>query len=288
VQLPDVVRSYNRYAYCLNNPLAHTDLSGEKWWHWLLAAVGVVGIDPVSTITSVALTTGTLGTGAGVTFASAIATTGMAAGTAQSLDFGVTFFGTLFSGDTQWGGRRFENSLKLIRGLLQIDENRGFWANAGILLSRWTWESPQTIAGLGYSHFRNFTGNVDRVDYFGGATFVINENASKRNGVSLGNFININIDDEITGSFQDRVLSDPLFMHEYGHTFDSRNFGLSYLFAIGIPSLISADNSKWQQEKGYSTHDEYWTEVRANNRAAKYFKKYYGINWNFPDYPLSK
>jgi hypothetical protein len=75
-------------------------------------------------------------------------------------------------------------------------------------------------------------------------------------------------------------------MHEYGHTIDSRAFGLSYLFAVGIPSIFSADNSTWQQEKGYSTHDEYWTEVRANKRAAKYFKRYFNIDWTYSDYPL--
>jgi hypothetical protein len=35
-----------------------------------------------------------------------------------------------------------------------------------------------------------------------------------------------------------------IFMHEYGHTVDSRLFGVSYLFAIGVPSAISAGNSK--------------------------------------------
>jgi hypothetical protein len=77
-------------------------------------------------------------------------------------------------------------------------------------------------------------------------------------------------------------------MHEYGHTIDSRAFGLSYLFAIGIPSIFSADNSTRVTGKPYSTHDIYWTELRANRRAERYFRKYYGISWTFPDYPLNK
>lgn len=36
VQAPENPQNYNRYAYCLNNPLKYTDPSGEKWWHWVL------------------------------------------------------------------------------------------------------------------------------------------------------------------------------------------------------------------------------------------------------------
>jgi hypothetical protein len=77
-------------------------------------------------------------------------------------------------------------------------------------------------------------------------------------------------------------------MHEYGHTIDSRAFGLSYLFAVGIPSIFSADDSSPVSGQAYSTHDIYWTEMRANKRASKYFKKHYEINWDYPDYPLYK
>ena len=36
VQEPDFSQSYNRYSYCLNNPLIYTDPDGELWW--LIAA----------------------------------------------------------------------------------------------------------------------------------------------------------------------------------------------------------------------------------------------------------
>ena len=32
VQLPGYAGSYNRYSYCLNNPLVYTDPDGELWW----------------------------------------------------------------------------------------------------------------------------------------------------------------------------------------------------------------------------------------------------------------
>ena len=34
IQDPLNSQNYNRYSYCLNNPLIYTDLSGEKWYHW--------------------------------------------------------------------------------------------------------------------------------------------------------------------------------------------------------------------------------------------------------------
>lgn len=44
-------------------------------------------------------------------------------------------------------------------------------------------------------------------------------------------------------------------MHEYGHTFQSMRFGLSYLFAVGAPSLLN--------ELGADNRD-FWTETSAN------------------------
>ena len=36
VQMPDFSQNFNRYSYCLNNPLKFTDPSGDKWhWKWL-------------------------------------------------------------------------------------------------------------------------------------------------------------------------------------------------------------------------------------------------------------
>jgi hypothetical protein len=70
-----------------------------------------------------------------------------------------------------------------------------------------------------------------------------------------------------------------------GHTIDSKAFGLFYLFAIGIPSGISA----WKDRiNNTDNHDSFWTETRANRRATKYFGKHYGVNWDtfISDYPL--
>ena len=39
VQNPYFSQCFNRYAYCLNNPLIYIDPTGEKWWHWALSDV---------------------------------------------------------------------------------------------------------------------------------------------------------------------------------------------------------------------------------------------------------
>ncbi|MCQ2307065.1 MAG: hypothetical protein MJ000_05830 [Bacteroidales bacterium] len=39
VQCPDNPQNFNRYAYCLNNPLRYTDPSGEFCWHIVIGAL---------------------------------------------------------------------------------------------------------------------------------------------------------------------------------------------------------------------------------------------------------
>ncbi|MFV0249303.1 MAG: hypothetical protein ACK5H1_10165 [Tenacibaculum sp.] len=115
---------------------------------------------------------------------------------------------------------------------------------------------------------------------------MINFNSSrikiKKTAVSIGNFINISTNREINKNFDSFVIEDPLYMHEYGHTFQSQIFGLSYLFAIGLPSAISAKFS----EKGKHIYRPY--ESQANRYAASYFEKHFGVDWtDFKiDYPL--
>jgi len=154
-----------------------------------------------------------------------------------------------------------------------LDANRNFLGQTWQGISRFSWELPQNTLGYNVSQIRNAFGKVDRVDYFGGATFSTRENQDGRRGVSLGNYINVSITGEITGNFEDRVINDPLFMHEYGHTFDSQIFGPLYLPGIGIPSAAGAQ----------------WTEIRANRHAARYFEKHFDVDWTpfIREYPLN-
>jgi hypothetical protein len=295
VQAPESAQGFNRYAYCMNNPLKYTDPSGNKvkWWQWLIGAdilgggaISAAGIIAGSSAvtTSTMLAPEVLMTGI-TTFGTLIAwttTTYMATSSLFS-PIEVTIATIQSFWDPKGAGRKMNNSVLIDFGWLVTDHNKNFLGQTWELTSRLSWQFLQTLGGNTYSHARNIGGNVDRVDYFGGATFLTNENSKHSNGITLGNYINTNIKDEITGSFEEYVLTDPMYMHEYGHYIDGQDWGPAYLFGIGIPSIISASGSKPIPEDPYgrNTHDVYWTEMRANRRAEKYFKKYYGVNWDY-------
>ena len=231
VQAPDFTQNFNRYSYCLNNPLAYVDENGEFVLSYLSGFVkGLVkGKNP---------------------FVS--------------------------------GWKSMANEAKIYGGLYTSDKHKGFFGQLWEIASRVTWQLPQTLAGLGYSYTRNIAGKVDRVDYLGGATFLTNENSKKHNGITLGNYINMNIKESVNTDFTTYVTqNDPMYMHEYGHYIDSQKFGFSYLLIIGVLSVFSAGSASQVQGEptGVTTHDFRWYERRANKNAAKYFEKY-GINWD--------
>ena len=301
IQAPGDWLNYNRYSYCLNNPLMYTDPSGEVWWlvPAITTAVFAIGNTIAHTIKGDvsnfndalryfgqgALTGFALG--CAWQFAPLIPWAGNAIQTAMTwYAYGQAGTGLLgmIGGSISNGWNGLERAGQLLLGNFYLDENRSFFEGVWQGFSRHTWEIPQTLIGHSYTQLRNMFGQVDRVDYLGGATFATNENSKNHNGITFGNYINMNIYGEINMDFDTFATTvDPMYMHEYGHTIDSRAFGLSYLFGIGIPSLFSA-------AKKDGGHKKYWTETRANRRAAKYFGKYYGVNWMDYDiinrYPL--
>jgi hypothetical protein len=162
--------------------------------------------------------------------------------------------------------RHEKQSWQITGGLFTADKDKSFMGKVGQIASRFTWELPQTVAGFGYNQLANIFGNVTGVEYYGGATAV--KGAGIGGGaVTLGSFIslsNTNLDREANvgvgpGSYT--------FMHEYGHYLQSQRNGFSYLFKYGLPSIMGAE----------------WTEWDANQRAANYFNKREGFNWN-PNY----
>jgi RHS repeat-associated protein len=276
VQVPENAQNYNRYTYALNNPLIYTDPNGDKWWHWFLPVVDFLTGGAVS---MTAITTAT------VTAASAMSTFPTAVGVASSLDYGVTFAGSLVNGP-EWGGHRFNNSIRMLGGLFQTDPNRSAGARAWQLISRFSWEFFQTAGGYGYVHYQNAVGNVDAVEYAGGATFAINENATD-NSYSMGTFIYIetsNMNHYVNGQFA--PYNSPLFMHEYGHYIESQKFGPGAIY-LGVCSYLDLIKSKPIAGTNLTTHKVFWTEKRANRNAAEYFGKYYNVDWSkYTNYPL--
>lgn len=170
--------------------------------------------------------------------------------------------------------------LKITLGLLYLDENSFPRAVLQGFL-RHLWEMPQTFVGQTTSHIKNAASNVTKVEYYGGVTFVINEQQRYQDGLSLGNYVNVNLWDSIFEDFDTHIKHDPLLLHEYGHTIDSNIFGWLFLFIIGIPSIHSA--------MGKGNHQAFWTEKRANRKIKRYAKKYNDIAWNaFEDeYPTA-
>lgn len=176
--------------------------------------------------------------------------------------------------------QRLRLAAQVTRGLFMTDPKRTVMGRIAQMLMRFTWELPQTIFGWFYTLGRVFAGRVDRVDVTGGITFATCSHSSKWMGVSLGTFVDLWAPYELNEKNDDYVTSIHLFMHEFGHTADSKRFGWAYLPVIGLSSLMSA--------LGKGDHSTYWTEIRANGHAKRYFSKHYAINWDDSRYPSEK
>src|SRR5690606_2794959 len=118
-----------------------------------------------------------------------------------------------------WNWKQIDMSHKIAAGLFHYDNNRNFGKQLFSSIAR-NYQPLQQVAGYSYAQFDVITGSASRVDYFGGATFTTKENQTGDSGISLGNYISANIDGEVTGNFREWILTSPLHMHEYGHTFD--------------------------------------------------------------------
>jgi RHS repeat-associated protein len=234
IKAPNMPQNYNGYVYCLNNPLVYTDPSGEFFIGTILtstfdflATIFVKGgIDPWNTPEN---------------------------RQAAWKDFDPT---------AQWSPTN--KAWKIDIGGFKTDPNRNIWGRSLQLISRWTWELPQTVFGKGYSHIRNMSGNVDDVSYYGGATLVNkDEYLGKRWGLTLGPYINSqNVDAD--------PYTDDLFRHEFGHTLQSRLVGPFYLFHVGIPSLIGSG----LENIGLNDHNREWYETQANRMSFRYFNNH--------------
>lgn len=173
-------------------------------------------------------------------------------------DAGIAGTVGLVSGGEDEASKRMNNSWDISMGLFQVDDNLGGDFNLFMqVVSRFTWQYPQTSLGYASSQIHGFLGGIKSVSYYGGAT-AIESYTDDYFGITLGSYI--------IGS--DELNADPnnsLFQHEFGHYRQSQTSGLFYLSKYGIPSATS--------KKG-TAHSLHPTEQDANIRAFSYFSKY--------------
>jgi RHS repeat-associated protein len=282
VQNPFDGQSYNRYSYCLNNPLSYIDPSGEiAWFIPIIIGAAIFG---TGNLVAHAVKGDVNSFGDGLKYFGQGALVGAALGAAwqfaplipyvgQGIQTVMTGYGYvqlggaavstvsglgqgIFTGD--WSA--LENAGKIFAGNFYLDENRPFIDGVWQGFSRHTWEFIQTGLGHTIGQVRNAFGAVDNVDYFGGAT-LINDNDNSTTGwwgFTLGPFINSkNLDINHDG-----------FRHEYGHTLQSKRWGFLYPFVVGIPSALSSNFSSHEK------HNNRWYEKAANRYGERYYRKY--------------
>ncbi len=153
---------------------------------------------------------------------------------------------------------------KIDIGGFKTDPHRTIVGRGLQLLSRWTWELPQTLIGKGASHIRNMTGNVDDVSYYGGATLVNkDDNSGYKWGFTLGPYIN-------SKNMVADPYTDQMFRHEYGHTLQSRLVGPLYLTSVALPSLVG----QGLDDLGLNNHNYEWYETQANRMSYRYLNNH--------------
>jgi hypothetical protein len=133
------------------------------------------------------------------------------------------------------------------------------------LRRRFLVEFPQLIIGNIAAHSLNMTGHVNEVNYFDGVV-VVNTDFGY-GGLTLSPYI--------FGKNMVPDWRDHTFVHEYGHTIQSKKWGWLYLPFIAYPSLLSAtidNNGKWYD---IGEHHDRWFEAQASRFAADYFERHY-------------
>ena len=250
IQSPGNPQNYNRYSYCLNNPLKYTDPSGNNFAETLFTGI----VDFFTT----ALFKG------GLDFSSP----------GSMRDAWRNYDPT-----APWS--KTNKSWKMSVGFYTLDTNLSSWEQALQLISRFTWESPQSLLGGTVNQIHNIFGGVKSVGYCCGAT-VVESYADKWGAFTIGNYIN--------GSRGIEAKTDnSLFQHEYGHYLQSQKYGLFYLTKCAIPSLIDCALP--------FNHKLHPVEQDANIRAFKYFtnnisdfvREENGVietDWSFNNYPI--
>jgi hypothetical protein len=157
------------------------------------------------------------------------------------------------------GARRVDTWGDIWKGMAQ--------GNAWQVASRFTWELPQTIVGMGGSNVMNMTRQIN-VSYYEGAT-VIEGGGFGTRSAGIGHTIFL---------APGKTVNDQVFLHEFGHYRQSQFFGPLY----SVLALTSGINMTLHSKQ----HDNFWVERLANEYARNKFGNLHSFIWGTPDYPL--
>ncbi|MFC3974841.1 hypothetical protein ACFOUP_00490 [Belliella kenyensis] len=149
------------------------------------------------------------------------------------------------------------NAWNIDKGLLTGDLRQ--------IVSKLTWELPQTLIGNLGSHGLNIAGFVNEVNHFKGAT-VLDTNLSG-GAFSLGSYL-------IGPNGFKPDFRDHLFVHEFGHYLQSQRMGPLYLPFVALPSVT--DFYLVDKLFKVNLHSTRWNEANASKLAANYFDGKFG------------
>lgn len=158
---PDFPQNFNRYSYCLNNPLSYVDENREVWWIVPVALAAIFAIGCIWEFSPL------------IPFIGPAAQAGMTYSGMSQVAIGLTGINM---------GRNLRRKTRCVKcnkdflGQFQSWWKQFLWRCVARNFEAYL-KSAQTLIGAGWSYARNIIGNVDRVDYIGGATFITNENS---------------------------------------------------------------------------------------------------------------
>ena len=248
IQSPGNPQNYNRYSYCLNNPLKYTDPDGEKI-SWLWGVAAAMGFIPLESMVALA------------TVITADATT-------------ASICAAIGGDDIDGISKRVYNSVKISTAMLQSDELDGnefdqfvksFFRSGQCL--------PISVVGYAYSSILNYLSRAD-VDPFYGATILKTDSKLLMGaGATLGHYINLDksVYEQEVKDFNSKIT--PLLVHEYGHFMQARGWGGTSALSGSVYSLFqSALQSQKYQLYKVDDVSETWVERDATSRGINHLK----------------
>ncbi len=172
-------------------------------------------------------------------------------------------------------GQFFENAALIAGGMFIADRNKSQTGQVWELISRFTWQNPQTTLGTFVAHVFNGIGYVNNVDIDMGVTVLDTE--FDGGAFTMGHVI--------SGPPGFRAdWRDHLFVHEYGHYMQSQRLGSAYIPFVALPSLTDFYvHDEWDLLGGADGQDRHETrayEASASRLAARYFDREFGSGAN--------